>query len=134
MSEVIGLVARRRARTGDGEAKSVRVIGKETLEYGRFSGTRGTRYNDWTVDVGGFQIKRFSPEELCCLVLQSMESYLKGPLWSREASKKGLFAVSILCTVIRSELVQLCTKAFGKLIGRRHTNNNQLTFSGSCTR
>ena len=57
MSEVIGLVARRRARTGDGEAKSVRMIGKETLEYGRFSGTRGTRYNDWTVDVGGFQIK-----------------------------------------------------------------------------
>ena len=50
MSGRIGVEAGEGAHTGDGEAKSVRVILEETFEYGRFTGTRGTRYNNWAMD------------------------------------------------------------------------------------
>ena len=39
-------------RTGDGEAKSIRMIREETLEYRRFTRTRGARYHNWTVGSG----------------------------------------------------------------------------------
>ena len=52
-------------RTGDGEAKSVRVICKETLEYGRFTRTGGTRYYDWTVDLGRYQVESLAATDFC---------------------------------------------------------------------
>ena len=66
MSRRIGLEARKGFRTGDGEAKCVRVICKETLEYGRFTRTRGTRYNDWAVDLGRFQVKTLATTNFAC--------------------------------------------------------------------
>lgn len=57
MSRTIGVEAHVRVRTGDREAKSVRVISKETLEYGRFTRPGGTRYHDGTVDLGRYQVE-----------------------------------------------------------------------------
>lgn len=56
MSGRIVLEAGNGAHTGDGEAKGVRVVRKETLEDRRFTGARGTRNNDWAVGSGRYQI------------------------------------------------------------------------------
>lgn len=65
MSRRFGVEARRRVRTGDGEAKSVRVICEETLEYGRFTGTGGTRYNYRTVYLGRYQVESLATTDFC---------------------------------------------------------------------
>lgn len=56
MSGRIVLSAGNGAHTGDGEAKGVRMVRKETLEDRRFTGARGTRDNDWAVGAGRCQI------------------------------------------------------------------------------
>ena len=77
---------RKGAHTGDGEAKGVRVICEETLEYCRFTRTRRARYNDWTVDLCCYQVQNSATTTLA-EDSKGKASYPRVPFWSDGADK-----------------------------------------------
>ena len=85
------------------------MIREKTLEYRRFTGTRGARYHDWTIGSGRYQVKSsISMDFAGQFCIQNGRPYLKEPLWSSEVDKKESYRVRALYAVRRSE-----SKAFG---------------------
>ena len=81
------------------------MIREETLEYRRFTRTRGARYHDWTVGSGRYQVKSSISMDFAgqdCI--QNGRTYLKEPLGSSEVDEKESYRVRALYAVIRSEL------------------------------